>query len=420
MDAYEQALAWVTHRGRFGELGLHRIQRLLEALGHPEDATRAIHIVGTSGKGSTAAFAASVLQQGGHRVGLFTSPHLVDPRERIQVNRTLIPKEAFAELAARVRAIPDDPVDPATEFELWCTIAFLFFKEAGADVAVVEAGLGGRHDATNAMRRPAACVMTTVGLDHVERLGKTIRAIARDKAAVAKRGAPFVLGRLLPEAAEEAEVAAASAGTETLRLGRDFAASGLTLKSGTWLSYEGARKVTARLSLDGAHQADNAACALTAALLVDPHLSAAALRRGLETASWPGRLGWIGGVLTDGMHSPDRAVALRRSLDVLYPKRPLRLLYGCLRDRSPKEVLSPLWDRIEALCAVAPPSERALRPAEVAGILSGAPFPVTERPSVEAGLKWLASGPAGSLPLVTGSLYLVGEVYAHFGREYAV
>ncbi|MEK7745730.1 MAG: Mur ligase family protein, partial [Elusimicrobiota bacterium] len=178
------------------DLGLSRIRGLLGRMGDPQDAVPSIHVAGTNGKGTVCAFLASILKESGLRTGLYTSPHLLDVRERVAVDGKPVPARAFA---AAVDAARRAERDPATYFELLTAAAFHHFREAGAEIAVVETGLGGRLDATNALASPLLTVITSIGLDHTDHLGKTLSAIADEKAGILKRGVPCLCGEGAPE-----------------------------------------------------------------------------------------------------------------------------------------------------------------------------------------------------------------------------
>jgi dihydrofolate synthase/folylpolyglutamate synthase len=405
---YEEALAFLTGRGRFGELGLSRIRRVLERLGHPEDRYPIAHIAGTNGKGSTAAFLEAILRADGRRVGLFTSPHLVSPRERIQVDRRPIPKADLAELTRFVRdvALVDEP-DPATEFELWTAIGLLHFARAGVDAAVVEVGLGGRYDATNAIRRPRVTAVVTVGMDHMDRLGPTLRHIAREKAGIIKPDVPVVVGDLPPEAMAVVLAAARERGAPVARLGHEIPVEGGRGEGGRWyLAVDGER---VPLGLPGPHQLGNAA--LAAAMARHFGVGTAAIRRGLAAAHWPGRLDrrLDGRLWLDGAHNPDGAQALARALADLGEGQRFHIVFGCLADRDPAALLTPLLPFAATVTAVTVDSTRALPATAIARVV-----PEARTGTLAETLARVRERPEPTL--VTGSLYLIGEALALLGE----
>jgi dihydrofolate synthase/folylpolyglutamate synthase len=345
---YAGALAAIETRGRYGiRLGLGRVRALLRELGEPQLAVRGALVAGTNGKGSVIALAGSALRAAGYRVGETPKPHLVTYRERIVVDGRPIPPEAFTALVEEVLPVADriaPRLGPPTEFELLTAVMFLHFSRASLDLALVEVGLGGRLDATNAWDGGVA-VLTNVGLDHVAQLGPTIAHIAREKAAIVKRG----------------DVAVTGADGEALAiLRRRCARLGVPLTVAPpapilgWtrdtLRVELPRLGPVELGLRGRHQAANAAVAealldaLEAAGLAS--VSADARRRGYADARWPGRLelvevGGPGGtpreVLLDGAHNEDGARALAQALDDLRPDLapgPLTVVWASMADKD--------------------------------------------------------------------------------------
>ncbi|HEU5406584.1 MAG TPA: Mur ligase family protein, partial [Nitrospira sp.] len=207
------------------KLGLETMRILLDRIGNPHRSLRVLHIGGTNGKGSTAAMVASVLQRSGRRVGLYTSPHLIEFRERIRVNGRMIAERQVEELIARLRAALQDNLEP-TFFEMTTALAFLYFAESEVDVAVLEVGLGGRFDATNVVEQPLASAITTIGLDHQEYLGHTEEAIAFEKGGIIKPYVPIVTGRMGREAEQVLRRIARDRSAPLWQLGRDFAIDG--------------------------------------------------------------------------------------------------------------------------------------------------------------------------------------------------
>ncbi len=330
--------------------GLQRMERALQALGRPDRGLAVLHVGGTNGKGSTCAMAAEALRRAGHRVGLYTSPHLVAFNERVQVDGSPI---ADGDLEACVeeirRACPwhdsGDESERLTYFEFATLVALLHFARERTSAAVLEVGLGGRFDATNAVT-PRVAALSRIGLDHVQLLGDTLGAIAREKAGIFKPGVPAVVTHAQP--AEAMEVLR----EEAVRRGAPFtvAAAG----------YPGP------VGLRGPHQQGNAALAAAALRLLDKAgvpVGEEAIGRGLAEARWPGRLEEVGGVLLDGAHNPDGAAALATALPLLYPGRRVELVFGVLSDKDHVGMLSALAPRVRRLHLVAPPSPRARAPA---------------------------------------------------------
>lgn len=422
---YDQALAAIAERGRFGvHLGLGRVRALLHELGDPQAGIRGALIAGTNGKGSVLALAGSALRAAGQRVGETPKPHLVSYRERLIVDGLPVPADTFARLVGEVLVavgrLPDRLGEP-TEFELLTAVIFRWFAEQALDVALVEVGLGGRLDATHAWDGGVA-VVTNVDLDHQDRLGSTITLIARQKAAIIERGDVAVTGA--------SGDALAVIRRRARRLGvplTEVAPARLLGWDRDGIEVELPRLGRTRVGLRGRHQAANVAVAdalldaLEAAGIA--RADADARRRGYASVVWPGRLELldVGGheILLDGAHNPAGAVALASALDDLRPflaPGPVTLLTASMADKDVRGVISALavssaLRDATVLCA-AVDLPRALPAAELAELWrAGGPAPgrVSAVPSVEDGLRRALESATGPI-VVAGSLYLVGAV----------
>jgi len=424
-EAYERALRELADRGRFGiRLGLGRTRALLRELGHPERMLRGALVGGTNGKGSVLALAGAALRDAGFRVGETPKPHLVTYRERLQIDGRPIDPATFARLVEEVVPIADRVarrLGPLTEFELLTAMLFRWFAEEGVEVALVEVGLGGRLDATHAWDGGVAAI-TNVALDHMDRLGGTIPAIAREKAAIIGRGDLAVTGATGD--------ALAVIRRRARRVGAPLAEVGPARVLGwnrDWLDVALPRLGRTRLGLRGRHQAANAAVAdsVLDALAVAGIAAVPddARRRGYAAARWPGRLELLerGGreILLDGAHNPAGAAALASAIDDLRP---------FLRDgREPwTVVVAAMADKDVAGIAEALAAAGALRGARIIATRLDLPRAL---PSDALAAAWRASLPTGrveSIPevdralaaalrdgigpvAVAGSLYLVGE-----------
>lgn len=406
--------------------GLARTRALLGSLGDPHRSFRSIHVGGTNGKGSTAAMIASVLGSRGYRVGLYTSPHLIDFTERIQVNGRVIPPDRVGALTEKIRQASDACLsEPPTFFEATTVLAFACFAEAGVDCAVIEVGLGGRFDATNVLM-PLVSVLTTIGLDHQEYLGTTPESIAFEKAGIIKQGVPVVAGRLAPESLSVIRRTAAEREAACVALGEDFDARG---EAPEQFSYGGMRRRYDSLScpLPGRHQMDNAACALAALELAEARglaVGEEAVREGLRVVRWPGRLELVSrrpDVWLDGAHNPQAAEALAAHLTTLSTRRGpaapgcLILVVGMMRDKDRKGVLSRLAfvPGVSHLVVTSAAHPRATDPQELAHDCEGLGVPVDVRPTVAEAFAYARSlaGPDDTI-CVTGSLLVVGEAKA--------
>ncbi len=424
---FERNLAYLYGLQSHGiKPGLSRTITLLGALGNPHQAFRALHVGGTNGKGSTAAMVASVLAAQGYRVGLYTSPHLVDFTERIRINGAPISPDRVGELTATIRhAAKTRLTEPPTFFEATTTLAFANFAERGVQYAVVEVGMGGRFDATNVLT-PLVSVITTIGLDHQEYLGDTPEAIAREKAGIVKRGVPVVTGRLGAGPLRVIRAAASDRLAPCLSLGEDFDILG---ESPQRFAYRGVWRAYDDLScpLAGRHQLDNAACALAALELADERgatVGEGAIRDGIRTVRWPGRLELAGrkpDLLLDGAHNPQAAEALAAYLTALRGRGGLAgggrliLVLGMMRDKDHRGVLARLAavPGVAQLIVTRAAHPRAAAPEDLARKGADLGVPIQVCPSVgEAFARARTLAGREDTILITGSLLVVGEAKA--------
>lgn len=424
---YRQALEALFGLRRFGvRPGLGPMRALLARLGSPERGLPVVHLAGTNGKGSTAAFVEGIARAAGWSTGLYTSPHLVRFTERIRVDgRELAAEEAAALAEETLRAAEGLPGDPPTFFEHVTAMALLAFRRRGVELAILECGLGGRLDATNVVEAPRACAVTSIGADHLDVLGPTLVDVAREKGAIGKPGVPLVAA-CRDDAARAALVAEAeSRGARVLLLGREVRVEA----AGDGLRYEGpgGELVVPSLALAGAHQRENAALALALASLAGVVAPGAAgdeaRRRGLAEARWPGRLERLTPELVvDGAHNPEGAAALATwllgnqvtKLPSPAGGQPVVLVVGAVADKDLGGLLAPLLPAAARLVATEPPSPRALPAARLAECARGlAPsLPVEVEPEVGRALARAQALAAerGGLVVACGSLFLVGEV----------
>jgi dihydrofolate synthase/folylpolyglutamate synthase len=414
--------------------GLDRMRRALAALGHPETAFPCVLVLGTNGKGSTSALLAAVLQAHGLTVGLYTSPHLVAVEERIRVGGVTIARARLAELVTALARFPD-----LSYFETLTCAALLEFAERKVDIAVMEAGLGGRWDAS-AAAPPVVALLTNVGTDHMRWLGPTRAAIAAEKAA-ALSGREAIVGAWDDEV--EGVIRAGAVPGTPLSLASDWAvvrrrapgtgrrnrvqgAAGPSAPSaapfGQGVTFEvGATRGEARLPLAGEHQLANLTLALAGAAALAKHglgpaLDAGAVRRGIEGAVWPGRLQWCRAfgreLLVDGAHNREAMTALTGALDAMGLSGNLHLLFSCFDDKPLDAMAALLRPRVTGVTVTEIASPRAASVAALA-----AAFPGCRRAASAAAA--LLDLPADRPTLVTGSLRLAGEVLAAIGGDHA-
>ena len=375
---YEEALAWLYARRRTGERGTHRVRALLARLGHPEAGFLAVHVLGTNGKGSVVAYLEAAFRAAGLAYGAYTSPHLVDFRERIRTHLGPVPREAVVRFVAWAREEAWE--EPPGFFDLATALAFLRFRERGVALAAVEAGVGGEKDATNALSRVALTVLTNVGEDHLEALGGTLEAVAREKAGAFRPGVPVVTG-------------ARGVGLEVARKVAEERGAPLYVLD----PEDPLFALPAPPGLRGAYQEENARLAAAALRLLG--LPEAAIARGLREARHPGRMErfLLKGVevYLDGAHNPPAAEALAREFSAYH------LVFGAFPRKDVKGVLAHLL-----------PKARSVRYARAGeGALGGElGTPFFEDPW-EALEDALAGAREDGLPvLATGSLYLVGRL----------
>jgi dihydrofolate synthase/folylpolyglutamate synthase len=426
-----EAFAWLDGHvnletsGRRATPTLERITALVALLGSPQSDYPVLHVTGTNGKTSVTRMAASLLQARGLSVGAYTSPHLERVNERVAWGGEAVSDEALAEVLELVEAVEAHLPDPPSYFEILTAAAYRFFADVAVEAAVVEVGLGGTWDATNVADGTVA-VVTNVSVDHTEYLGPTRASIAGEKAGIVKPGATLVLGEADPDL--RPLFIDRGAGRVLVR-GEDFAVTANRPAHGGRVidvRTPGATYPGLYLSLHGAFQADNAACALTAAeaffgepladdLVTDTF---AALRS-------PGRLEVVGNqplVLLDGAHNAAGAGALQAALAEEFPPGPRTLVMGVLREKDPLPMLEALEASTAARVVVcSPPSPRALDTASLAKAALEAGVDPAHLEVADTGGEALARALAATPPdgevVVTGSLYLVGQIRALLTAE---
>ncbi len=415
---YEEALSWLYARQRFGiKQGLENVEHLLAALDRPQDAFAAIHVTGSNGKGSVCAFVDGALRAAGHSVGRYISPHLTSFTERITVDGKEIPRADVALLVEQlmpiVAELEANDVVP-TFFEVVTAMAFLYFRRRRVPLAVVEVGMGGRWDATNLVK-PLVSVITNVGLEHTDRLGSTVAAIAQEKAGIIKPDVPVVT-RAVGDAYDVIRRRAKELGAP-IHFAPAPEAKEFLDRTETSVSLFG-NQVPLRLRALGRHQAENASLAATALqALGDAYpVGADALRKGFETALWPGRLEPASKnplVLLDGAHNPPAMQTLFGFLERVVAPRPIRVLFAAMRDKNVPAMVRTMAPLVKEWVVTAPATDRAV-PAKVLaetlrkeGVQAEAVDDV-----VEAIRRLHRDADNNDLLLITGSLFLVGEARA--------
>ncbi len=384
-----EALAWLYSTQQFGiKLGLENTHRLLAAAGHPETACRFLHVAGTNGKGSVCAMLDSILRAAGHRTGLYTSPHLVNFRERIRVNGEMIPEPEVARILSDLRDATRDWPHAPTFFELATVLAIRHFADTGVDYVVLETGMGGRLDSTNAVT-PLVSVITPIAMDHAQWLGNTLEEIAGEKAGILKPGIPAV------SAPQEAAAAEA-----LLRRAREAGAPLRIVSEPSEMP----------VNLLGSHQRRNASLAIAA--LCDAGIAVAEddVRTGLATVQWPARFQKIGRFVLDGAHNPHGSAQLVITWREVFGEERALVIFGALRDKDYSEMLTALAPVADAFWFVPLASSRGEAPEFLA---KGCPFP--HRIFTNLGTAMSEARRQPKRVLVTGSLFLVGEALESLG-----
>lgn len=414
MLSYSETLDYIFNlRGGEIDLKLDRVGRLLSLFGAPQRRYPAFHIAGTNGKGSTAAMLQRILSAAGYRSALYTSPHVVSFTERIRVGEEEISREEVVELAEEIKTRSAAAGICLTYFEFVTAMAFIYFARRQVDVAVVEVGLGGRLDATNLVS-PAVSIITTIAKDHEAYLGSDLLSIAREKAGIIKKGAPVVCGPVPAEVGKLLRETAALHGSPAYFLAADFS---FALKDGGLFDYKGLNWNLNDLSLAlrGSYQRGNAALALAALEVARDSfpVAEAAVREGLRSVSWPGRLEVVCErpmVILDGAHNGAGIKTLVGEVRSLRGLRKVKLLFAVMADKDWAAMLGELAALASEAFLTRVPMERSADPWQMsAAVGDRIPVTVIEDPAQALRCLLERAGPDDVI-LITGSLYLLGEI----------
>ena len=429
---YQQALNYLyglidyekTPRFPYNKVKLRRAQELFRRLGNPEKKLKTIIVAGTKGKGSTSAMLSSILYFSGIKVGLYTSPHLSDFRERIRFNMNLIEQDSLAELISGLKPVVEGMAHDyawgaPTYFEVSVALAYLYFLRKSVDFAVMEVGLGGRLDATNT-GQPFLSVITPISYDHTEILGKTLTEIAGEKAGVIKSKTPLIMAPQLPEARRALEAVAAKKKIEVVRVGED---TGWAIKEsndkGSRFDFWGknSRYFNLLLPLLGEHQLLNAATVLTAVEKLKQmgvFISDTAVKNGLEQITWPGRTELFRcrpAVILDVAHNPASAHALGEVIRQVSPQRKAVLLFGILKDKDAQGVLRELLPLCSKVVFTTPANPRAQQAEQLLPFIRDFQLEAEVVNSPSEAFKHAFSQTDGrDLLVIAGSFYLAGEL----------
>ncbi|MBI3786529.1 MAG: bifunctional folylpolyglutamate synthase/dihydrofolate synthase [Deltaproteobacteria bacterium] len=416
-DEYNEVLAslYSLEAAKGMDFKLERVELALKNLGEPQRQFAAVHIAGTNGKGSVAAMLHAMLSAAGEKVGIYTSPHLVRFTERIRVGEREIEPYEVVRLFHEVHEAATARGIELTFFEFTTVMAFVHFARTKISIAVVETGLGGRLDATNVIE-PEVAVITTIGFDHQEYLGNTLESIAFEKAGIIKAGKPVVVGPMPAQATAVIAEMAKARSSVVLCAGKEFSLS--ENETEAVFRCAGIERDGLKIGLRGQHQRDNAAVALAVAHLLAPQfgISADAMRTGLATVRWPGRLEVIDArplIVLDGAHNADGISALCRELPHLVGARPIHLVFSVMRDKA----WPPMVERLAAVADTVTLTTVLPQRAEVAERLVPAfachcPVEVVDDPRSALDQARQRAGQSGAV-VVTGSLFLVGALYPY-------
>lgn len=410
----ENAVAYIEHSRRFGNLpGVETCRKLLKDLGHPEQSLKIIHVAGTNGKGSVSAFLHQILKEAGYKTGLFSSPHLLHFSERICINGNRIADRDLLYWAEFV--INYDFGIPLTMFDYALAIALLYFGQEQCDYVVMETGLGGKQDSTNAVANPVLSVITHIGYDHTEVLGNSLSEIAAEKAGILKSGVPAVFGcqekeasDTLISAAEEKEIAYVFPDVGALCRVR-WKEDG----NGYGFFYKGQEY---QISMPAKYQVENALTAIEAAYTLQKSgcdITQKEIAEGIRNTFWSGRMQILKEnpfLMADGAHNPDGVRALAESLRVQYPGEKFVFWMAVLADKDYKEMVSLVLPVAEEFITVTPDSSRALQSERLAEYIRSCQKKVTAYVNVEEVFAILERYPPEQKIIAFGSLYFIGEI----------
>ncbi len=413
---YSNALEYLMNIPRFSKsLTLERIRFLLSALGNPQNCIKAVHIAGTNGKGSTTTMISRILMSAGYKVGTFISPFVEDFRERICVNGEFIEKNALAEITEKVSALASSMEDYPNAFEQITAIAMCYFKSCGCDIVCLETGLGGRWDATNVIPPPEVSVITSIGLDHMQFLGDTHEKIALEKCGIIKSGSKAVISPLQPEGvldvilsdAESKNVPAIVPDTSQLKICNLSA-------SGSDFIYKSCQY---RVNLSGGHQVSNAVTAIEAVLSLKKlgyNISDADIYSGIKNSALPARMEIICKkplCIVDGAHNAPGVDALCSSIDSVVSGKRLITVFGCLQDKSARQMIEQIAKKSHSFICVMPDSPKACTTEEMARLaIPHCKNVCTSESYNQAAEIALSLTEDDSVILICGSLYLAGPM----------
>lgn len=403
-NLYEQAKNLITSREKFHIcLGLERVKKVLELLKNPQDNLKIIHVAGTNGKGSTCAILSKILTCAGYKTGLYTSPHILEYTERIKINQRDISKTEFADLIFEISDIAKTNDIYLTEFELLTAAAYKYFSDKQTDICVVETGLGGRLDATNAIDKNILSVITSISLDHTDRLGNTIEKISFEKAGIIKNGCPVLAAdynsgfEIISKIAKE---------RNSLVLIPENKIELVYKDKTNYALYHGKEY---EFNLLGLWQRENLELALACVEYLNKtgyDISEKAIQKALKTVFWTCRMQYIKkyNLLIDGTHNPDGARVLRQSLDYYFPDKKRIWIYGSLKTKDYKKVMQTLFRAEDEVYFYNFQYPNSVKIEDYKKIMPGACL-INRRD-----LEYLAAENKDSLIIISGSFYMIGAI----------
>ncbi len=398
---YKQAIELLTSQGKFYiNLGLERIEKILKLLKNPQDKVKIIHIAGTNGKGSVCAILANILKCAGYKTGLYTSPHLVEYTERIKINGEDISKEDFAKYIELVCNLADKNKIELTEFEILTAATFKYFADNKVKYAVIETGMGGRYDATNVCKKPFISIITPISLDHTDRLGDTIEKIAFEKAGIIKPKSIVITEisnkgfKVIKEVAEKQKA--------KFYVVANYVE--MNYKNDT--NYAVIQDIKYEFPLLGQYQKGNLSLVIKA--LEHIKVSKEALKEGLKTVKWGARLEYLKdkNIIIDGAHNPDAAKELKKSLDYYFPKQKRTYIYSTINTKDYKEVARILFNEDDEIYFYEFNHKNAVTYSEY---IQNVPFLKNIQKIKYDEINAILN--KNGLKIVTGSLYMIGELY---------
>jgi len=417
---YDEAMEYIHGTLKFGsKLGLESITKLMDFMGNPQKRLRFIHVAGTNGKGSTTAFISNILINSGYKTGIFTSPYIQRFTERIKINDKEIEPDELTDIIGFVKTKIDLMIEEGlahpTEFEIITAVAFEYFYRNCCDIVVLEVGLGGRFDSTNVIEFPEVCVITTISLDHTDRLGKTLAEIAYQKAGIIKPNTDTVIYPQKPESEQVFEQVCKTQNSTIHKV--DLA--NLALKEysleGQLFDYKDYKDLYIRLL--GDHQLRNAAVAIdTCEILVNKgfKIDYKNIRNGIAETTWTGRLEIISRkplILIDGAHNLEGGQSLNAALDRYFANKSKIFIVGFLRDKDYHSIMKILAKKAKLIITVTPNNERAMPSSELATILKQYSNRVQDGITLENSLKLAFENiDEESVICAFGSLYMIGEL----------